>query len=111
MIISTAGEAENGKGKRHPETKEADRGVERRCRLRFCPGVLLCIDRFNADIVLCPHVGKVIRKTDYARFRCRVVEHSRVAFGTCYRGNIDYLAVLLFDHLFASGHTTVKCAS
>ena len=83
--------------------------MERRYRLRFCPGVLLCIDRFNADIVLCPHVGKVVRQTDYVRLRRRLVEHSCVSFCTCYRGNIYYLAVLLFDHLFAVSHTTVKC--
>ena len=50
--------------------------MERRYRLRFCSGVLLWIDRFNADIVLCPHVGKVVRQTDYVRLRRRLVEHS-----------------------------------
>ena len=83
--------------------------MERRYRRRFCPGVSLCIDRFKTDIVLFPHLGKVVRQTDYVRLRRRLFEHSWVSFCACYRGNIYYLAVLLFDHLFTGSHTTVKC--
>lgn len=58
----------------------------------------------DVDIVFGPHKGKVVGQAHNAGFRRGIMQLVRIAFTACSGRNVNDLAVLLFDHLFASGH-------